>query len=72
MAHNYYGDGVPAYERDKDCIKTTTATEAKIVMEEDGVYLEMVLDESFASMQPEIIDTQKLGTGKIRLRLIER
>lgn len=65
MAHNYYGDGVPAYERDKNCVKTATATEAKITVEEDGVYLEMVLDESFASMQPEIIDTEKLGMPRI-------
>lgn len=65
MAHNYYGDDVPAYERDKDCVKAATATKAQIVTEEDGVYLEMVLDESFASMRPEMIDTGKLGMPRI-------
>lgn len=65
MAHNYYGDGVPGYERDKGCVKTSMATDASITMEEDGVYLEMVLDESFAFMKPEIIDTAKLGMPRI-------
>ena len=65
MAHNYYGDDVMAYERDKECVTTRLATEARISKEEDGVYLEMVLDEAFGKMEPEIIDTNKLGMPRI-------
>jgi hypothetical protein len=65
MAHNYYGDDVMAYERDKECVTTRLATEARISREEDGVYLEMVLDEAFGKMEPEIIDTNKLGMPRI-------
>jgi hypothetical protein len=65
MAHNYYGDDVMAYERDKECVTTRLATEAKIWTDDEGVYLEIVLDETFAKMEPEIIDTKKLGMPRI-------
>ena len=65
MAHNYYADGVPAYERDHECVKTTTPSEAKITVENGDVYLEMTLDESFSSIKADIITTEKLGTPRI-------
>ena len=64
-AHNYYGDGVPAYERDDTSVKTETVSDAKITEENGNVYLEMTIDESFASMQAETVDTKRLGMPRI-------
>jgi hypothetical protein len=71
MAHNYYGDGVSAYERDTTSIKTDLATEAVITEEEGGVYLEMTLDEAFDGIKAEVITTEKLGMPRIVEALYE-
>ena len=65
-AHNYYGDGVPPYDRDHTSVKSATASDAKITVEKDGaVYLEMTLDAEFATLQPEVVDTERLGIPRI-------
>jgi hypothetical protein len=64
-ANNYYGDGVVPYERDTASAVSALATEAKIVEEADGVYLEMTLDSSFGALAPEVITTEKLGLPRI-------
>ena len=71
MAHNYYGDGVSVYERDTTSVKTDLATEAQIVEEADGVYLEMVLGEAFDEIRAEVITTEKLGMPRIVEALYE-
>lgn len=64
-AHNYYADGVPAYERDHTSVKSETASDAKITEENGNVYLEMTIDESFASIKAETVDTKRLGMTRI-------
>ena len=64
-AHNYYGDGVPAYERDHTSVKTQTPTNARVYEENGDVYLEMTLDESFATLSPALVDTVRLGMPRI-------
>ena len=65
-AHNYYGDGVPPYDRDHTSVKSDTVSDAKITMAENGeVYLEMTLDEAFATLKGEIVDTERLGIPRI-------
>ena len=65
-AHNYYGDGVPPYERDVTSVKTETPSRARIVTEENGdVYLEMFLDDAFASLSAERVDTARLDMPRI-------
>ncbi len=64
-AHNYYGDGVPPYERDRTSVKTRLATNARVYEEDGNVYLEMTLDESFATLLPEIVDTKRLDMPRI-------
>ncbi|MBQ8402964.1 MAG: right-handed parallel beta-helix repeat-containing protein [Clostridia bacterium] len=64
-ANNYYGDGVVPYERDTASAVSALATEAKIVEEADGVYLEITLDSSFGALAPEVITTEKLGLPRI-------
>lgn len=71
MAHNYYGDGVSAYERDTASVKTALAADAVISEEEDGVYLEITLDEAFDGIEAEIITTEKLGITRISEGLFE-
>ncbi|MBQ7321562.1 MAG: hypothetical protein IJW99_05655 [Clostridia bacterium] len=63
--HNYYGDGVPAYDRDHTSVKTETATDARVYEENGNVYLEMTLDESFSALKPEIVDTKRLELPRI-------
>ena len=63
--HNYYGDGVPAYDRDHTSVKTETATDARVYEENENVYLEMTLDESFSALKPEIVDTKRLELPRI-------
>lgn len=65
MAHNYYGDGVSAYERDVTSVKTELAVSAQIVEEEGAVYLEMTLDEAFDSIKAEPVTTERLGIPRI-------
>jgi hypothetical protein len=65
-AHNYYGDGVPPYDRDHTSVKTETASGAVIVVEANGeVYLEMTLDEAFDTLEAEIVDTERLDVPRI-------
>lgn len=71
MSGNYYADGVPAYERDKNSVCTNSAANAKISVEEDGLYLEMNIDECFNDVKTEIITTQKLGMPRITEALFE-
>ena len=65
MAHNYYGDGVSAYERDVTSVKSTLATDAQITVEDGAVYLEMTLDTSFAGIKAERVTTERLGMPRI-------
>ena len=60
-AHNYYTDGVAPYERDHTSLKTNTVSDAKITVEQDGVYLEMTIDEKAVSLQTETVTTETLG-----------
>jgi hypothetical protein len=71
MSGNYYADGVPAYERDKNSVCTNSAANAKIIVEEDGIYLEMDIDACFHDVKTEIITTQKLGMPRITEALFE-
>ena len=71
MAHNYYGDGVSAYERDTTSVKTELATDANIVEEDGAVYLEMTLAKEFADIEAEIITTEKLGMPRISEAMFE-
>ncbi len=65
-AHNYYGDGVPPYERDRTSVKTDMPSRARIVTEENGdVYLEMFLDGAFASIAAERVDTERLDMPRV-------
>ncbi len=65
-AHNYYGDGVPPYERDHTSIKCETPANARIVTEENGdVYLELVLDEAFDGIEAQRVDTARLDMPRI-------
>ncbi|MBQ9745791.1 MAG: hypothetical protein IJW21_03095, partial [Clostridia bacterium] len=65
MAHNYYGDGVSAYERDVTSVKSTLATDSQITVEDGAVYLEMTLDTSFAGIKAERVTTERLGMPRI-------
>lgn len=71
MSGNFYADGVPAYERDKNSVLSNSAANAKISVEEDGVYLEMDIDTCFADVKTEIITTEKLGMPRITEALFE-
>ena len=65
-AHNYYGDGVPPYERDHTSVKCETPANARIVTEENGdVYLELVLDEAFDGIEAQRVDTARLDMPRI-------
>ena len=65
-AHNYYGDGVPPYERDHTSVKCETPANARIVTEENGdVYLELVLDEAFDGIDAQRVDTARLDMPRI-------
>jgi len=71
-AHNYYGDGVPPYERDRTSVKTDAPSRARIVTEENGdVYLEMTLDGAFDSLTAERVDTARLDMTRISEALYE-
>ncbi len=70
-AHNYYGDGVMPYERDRTSVKTRLATNARVYEKDGNVYLEMTLDESFATLLPEIVDTARLDMPRISEALYE-
>jgi hypothetical protein len=64
-AHNYYGDGVAPYERDRTSPKSALASNAKITEEADGVYLEMTLDSSFDDIRADVVTTESLGLPRI-------
>ncbi len=71
MSGNFYTDGVPAYERENNSIIAYVDSNAKISVEEDGLYLEMDIDESIADVKTEIITTEKLGMPRITEALFE-
>lgn len=64
-AHNFYADGVPSFERDETSVKTETRTDARIVTEKDGVYLEMTVDTSFENIKTEVVTTQRLDMPRL-------
>lgn len=64
-AHNYYGDGVPPYERDRTSVKTRLATDACVYEENGDIYLEMTLDSCFHTLFPTPVDTERLGLPRI-------
>ena len=65
LANNYYGDGAPAYENEKGAVLSDTASEVKIVEAEDGLYLEITLDEAFAGMATETVTSALLGMPRL-------
>ena len=65
-AHNYYGDGVPPYERDRTSVMTDAPSGARIVTEANGdVYLELYLDEAFDAITAQRVDTKRLDMPRI-------
>ncbi len=65
-AHNYYGDGVPPYDRDFTSVSCETKSFAKIEREENGdIYLSLTLDERFASLCPLPVNTERLDMPRI-------
>ncbi len=70
-AHNVYADGVPPFDRDGTAICTDEATNARFVTENDGVYLEMVLPTGFDALQPQTVDTARLGMPRLTEVLFE-
>lgn len=70
-AHNFYADGVPPFDRDHTSITSSAATNARIVTEEDGVYLEMFIDESFTALRPQQVDTNRLDMPRLTEALYE-
>ena len=64
-ALNFYADGVPSFERDETSVKTETRTDARIVTEKDGVYLEMTVDTSFENIKTEVVTTQRLDMPRL-------
>ncbi|MBE6666638.1 MAG: DUF1565 domain-containing protein [Ruminococcaceae bacterium] len=65
-AHNYYGDGAPAYDRDLTSVSVDTESFAKIETEENGdVYLSLYLDERFDSLRPLPVDSLRLDMPRI-------
>ena len=64
-AHNFYADGVAAYEKDGTSVKTSAKTNARIVTEKDGVYLEIDIDPAFDKIKAERVDTQRLGVPRL-------
>lgn len=71
LASNYYGDGIDHYERECDAYCTDTESGARMIEEEDGLYLEMTLDEGFDSMNTSIVKTATLGMPRITEELYE-
>ncbi|MBQ9748619.1 MAG: right-handed parallel beta-helix repeat-containing protein [Clostridia bacterium] len=71
MANNYYGDGTEAFEFDRDSVLSSTASDVKILDEEDGVYLEITLDEAFDTMRSGIVTTETLGMPRITEEIFE-
>lgn len=71
IANNFYADGVNAYGREKGAVCSAMAANANISMEENGVYLEMTIDEAFKNIKAEIITTEKLGMPRIVEALFE-
>lgn len=65
IAGNFLTDGVSKFDRDLTSIRNDAKTEACIVTEEDGIYLEMIVDASFKEMHTEVIDTKKLGVPRL-------
>ena len=71
MANNYYGDGTQAFEFDKGSVLTATASEVKLLEEEDGVYLEITLDDAFDGINTATVTTEMLGMPRITEELFE-
>ena len=65
-AHNYYGDGVPPYDRDHTSVSCETQSFAKIEADENGdIYLSLTLDERFAELHPIPVNTERLDVPRI-------
>ena len=71
MAHNYYGDGAEAFEFEQDSVMTETASGVQIIEEEDGLYLEITLDERFETLATDTITTEYLGVPRITEEVYE-
>ena len=65
LANNYYGDGVPVYEKEKNPVASALASEVKFIEEADGLYLEITLDEGFDGMKNPIITSEMLGMPRL-------
>jgi hypothetical protein len=65
LANNYYGDGVPVYEKEKNPVASALASEVKFIEEADGLYLEITLDEGFDGMKNSIITSEMLGMPRL-------
>ena len=65
LANNYYGDGVPAYEKEKNAVCAELASEVNFIEEADGLYLEITLDEGFDGMQNPVVTTDMLGMPRL-------
>ena len=71
MAHNYYGDGAEAFEFEQDSVMAETASGVQIIEEEDGLYLEITLDERFETLATDTITTEYLGVPRITEEVYE-
>ena len=65
LANNYYGDGAPAYDREKGAVLSSVASGVQVVEEEDGLYLEITLDEAFDGMKTDVITSEYLGLPRL-------
>ena len=71
IANNYYSDNVAHYENEIGACFTDTSSDARMVEESDGIYLEITLDDKFDTMTPSTVKTSMLGMPRITEELYE-
>ncbi len=71
IGDNYYGDGVGGYEKATGDVHVECASNAVITTEEDGIYLELTLDEAFDNMTTQTVTTMTLGMPRLTEELYE-
>ena len=57
--------GEQLYEKEKNSVATGLASEVQFIEEEDGLYLEITLDEAFDGMKNPLITSEMLGMPRI-------
>lgn len=62
---NVYLGGAVAFEQEVNCYADNVKAEAKIVTEEDGVYLDITLPEEMFTLKGKVITSKDLGMTRI-------